>query len=67
MRAMTLEVKGNVAASVVTVIRSVTAQWGVNGCCMFPETYYKSTGIGGWYAVRVVTDEGGVVPPPVSP
>ena len=29
-----------------------------------PESHYNAGGIGGWYAVRQVTDEGGIVPMP---
>jgi hypothetical protein len=39
------------------------ASWGLHGCCVFPEAMYRGP-VGGWWAVRVVTDEGGDVPPP---
>ena len=32
------------------------------GHFVIPESHYNEGGIGGWYAVRQVTDEGGVVP-----
>jgi len=35
--------------------------WGLGGCCVFPESAYGGP-VGGWWAVRSVTDEGGVVP-----
>jgi len=38
-------------------------RFGVNGCCVFPESCYQSRDIGGWWAVRSVVDEGGVIPP----
>lgn len=38
------------------------SSWGLNGCCVFPEASYAGP-VGGWWAVRSVTDEGGVVPP----
>ena len=34
-----------------------------DNCFVIPESAYSQGGIGGWYAVRAVTDEGGVVPP----
>jgi hypothetical protein len=38
--------------------------WGVGGgCCVFPESMYTDS-IGGWWALRAVTDEGGIVPSP---
>lgn len=42
---------------------SWTQQWGVRGLCVFPERCYQSHDIGGWWAVRSVVDEGGVLPP----
>ncbi len=42
---------------------SWSKRWGMDGLCVFPETAYSSA-IGGWWAVRVVTDEGGSVPAP---
>lgn len=36
-------------------------RWGVAGRCVFPESSYKGP-VGGWFAVRSITDEGGVVP-----
>ena len=41
---------------------SWSPRWGLNGRCVFPEDVYTSGGIGGWWAVRQVVDEGGVVP-----
>jgi len=38
-------------------------RWGVNGRCVFPEESYKGD-VGGWFAVRLMTDEGGVIPTP---
>jgi hypothetical protein len=40
---------------------SWTPSWGDNGCCVFPERSYAGQ-VGGWWCVRSVTDEGGVVP-----
>jgi hypothetical protein len=37
--------------------------WGINGDGVFPEPAYKGP-VGGWWAARSVTDEGGVVPQP---
>lgn len=42
---------------------SWTKQWGVNGLCVFPERVYQDHDIGGWWAIRSVVDEGGVLPP----
>lgn len=33
-------------------------QWGLNGRCVFPESAYGGP-VGGWWAVRAVTDSGG--------
>jgi hypothetical protein len=41
---------------------SWTERWGLRGLCVFPERSYDAGGINGWWAVRSVTDEGGVVP-----
>lgn len=41
---------------------SWTQTWGRNGRCVFPESMYSGD-VGGWWAIRSVTDEGGVVPP----
>jgi len=38
--------------------------WGIGGRCVFPLSVYQQGGIGGWYAVKGVTDEGGVIPLP---
>lgn len=38
------------------------SRWGIGGRCVFPEAAYKGQ-VGGWFAVRSVVDEGGVVPP----
>lgn len=35
--------------------------WGSQGRCVFPEASYRGQ-VGGWWACRLVTDEGGVVP-----
>ena len=40
-------------------------KWGLGGRCVFPESSYVGN-IGGWWAVRVMTDEGGVIPIPTS-
>jgi hypothetical protein len=40
---------------------SWSPQWGLRGRCVFPEAAYGHQ-IGGWWAVRSVVDEGGVVP-----
>lgn len=37
-------------------------RWGVKGKCVIPESRYKGP-VGGWFLVRAITDEGGVVPP----
>ena len=42
---------------------SWTKNWGLNGLCVFPETFYQNNQISGIWAVRAVTDSGGVVPP----
>lgn len=43
---------------------SWTAQWGRQGRCVFPESAYRGP-VGGWWAVRAVTDEGaGELPAP---
>ena len=36
--------------------------WGVGGRFVIPESAYDAGNVGGWYAVRAVTDEGGVIP-----
>jgi hypothetical protein len=41
---------------------SWTSRWGKNGLCVFPEVAYQRP-IGGWWAIRAVVDEGGVIPP----
>ena len=43
---------------------SWTARWGLGGDAVFPEAWYVQGGIGGWWAVRSVVDEGGDVPAP---
>jgi hypothetical protein len=40
---------------------SWTPNWGVNGRCVIPESFFGSA-IGGWWAVGSVVDEGGVIP-----
>jgi hypothetical protein len=40
---------------------SWSEQWGKSGRFVIPETAYTGP-VGGWFAVRAVTDEGGVVP-----
>lgn len=40
---------------------SWTTQFGINGKCVFPERCYQDESIGGWWLVRAVTDEGGVI------
>lgn len=40
---------------------SWTVQWGVRGMCVFPKPMYSGP-VGGWWAVREVVDEGGIVP-----
>lgn len=35
--------------------------WGVNGCMVIPENAYRGQ-VGGWWAARAMTDEGGQVP-----
>jgi hypothetical protein len=42
---------------------SWTPRFGVNGRCVFPERCYQAHDIGGWWAVRSIVDEGGIVPP----
>lgn len=44
---------------------SWTARWGIGGRCVFPEPMYADGAVGGWWAVRQVVDEGGVVPAPL--
>lgn len=40
------------------------ASWGINGRCVFPEEAYRGP-VGGWWAVRSMTDEGaGELPTP---
>lgn len=36
-------------------------RWGVKGKCVIPESRYKGP-VGGWFLVRSITDEGGIVP-----
>lgn len=44
---------------------SWTAGWGYSGRCVFPEAAYGGP-VGGWWAVRAVTDSGGIdAPDPV--
>lgn len=38
-------------------------QWGLRGRFVIPEVAYSGGMVGGWWAVRSVTDEGGIVPP----
>lgn len=40
-------------------------RWGVKGKCIIPESRYKGP-VGGLFLVRVITDEGGIVPPEKS-
>lgn len=40
---------------------SWATRWGVGGKCVIPESRYKGP-VGGWFLVRAITDEGGVVP-----
>jgi hypothetical protein len=42
-------------------LNSWGANWGLQGCCVFPESAYKGQ-VGGWWALRSAVDEGGVVP-----
>jgi hypothetical protein len=42
-------------------LNSWGAGWGLNGRFVIPESAYKGP-VGGWFACRVMTDEGGVVP-----
>jgi hypothetical protein len=42
---------------------SWTERFGVKGRCVFPESCYQAHDIGGWWAVRSIVDEGGIVPP----
>lgn len=44
---------------------SWTPRWGIGGRCVFPEPMYADGAVGGWWAVRLVTDEGGGVPAPL--
>lgn len=37
---------------------SWAARWGKSGRCVFPESLYHRGNIGGWWALRSVTDEG---------
>jgi hypothetical protein len=39
-------------------------RWGVGGRFVIPESAYAAGQVGGWWAVRSVTDEGGVIPTP---
>ncbi len=36
-------------------------RWGVQGRCIIPEAAFRGP-VGGWFVVRSITDEGGVVP-----
>lgn len=38
--------------------------WGLKGRAVFPEAMYHESGIGGWWAIGAITDEGGIVPQP---
>jgi hypothetical protein len=42
---------------------SWTPRWGLAGRCVFPESAYEGP-VGGWWAVRVVTQEAGTLPAP---
>ncbi len=42
---------------------SWTTNYGLKGFFVTPESCYNQNGIGGWWAVRSVVDEGGVIPP----
>lgn len=44
-------------------LNSWSAKWGHNGRCVFPEGCYEGP-VGGWWALRSVVDEGGVIPVP---
>ena len=41
---------------------SWSPKWGHNGLCVIPENAYRGP-VGGWFLVRSITDEGGIVPP----
>lgn len=43
---------------------SWTAQWGLGGKAVFPESVYGGP-VGGWFALRVVTTEDGDIPAPL--
>lgn len=43
---------------------SWTEKWGLTGRAVFPSSWYQQGGIGGWWACRVMTHEGGDVPAP---
>lgn len=45
--------------------RQSWGQWGLNGSFVIPDTGYQGN-VGGWWAVRSVVDEGGVVPTPAA-
>ena len=40
---------------------SWSTAWGKSGRFVIPETAYTGP-VGGWFAIRSVTDEGGVIP-----
>ena len=37
--------------------------WGLKGKFVIPESAYAAGAVGGWWACKAVTDEGGIVPP----
>jgi hypothetical protein len=41
---------------------SWASRWGVQGKCIIPEAAFRGP-VGGWFVVRAITDEGGIVPP----
>jgi hypothetical protein len=41
---------------------SWTPKWGLNGFCVFPEEVYVGGNTFGWWAVRSIVDEGGIIP-----
>jgi hypothetical protein len=44
---------------------SWSVNWGIKGRCVFPEPMYRDPSVGGWWAVRLVVDEGAHVPAPL--
>lgn len=45
-------------------LNSWSEGWGIKGCFATREEHYQSKQVGGWFAVRGIVDEGGIIPTP---